>query len=118
MEIPQTVHEGEERMKRSLVLSACLALVAAVSLMGCPANEAQLNVSVNNLHFGVDEATESYETEKQIEVQNTGGSDTNLVFSITPDQPWIEVTPANGSLAGGDAVTVTVTIDRDYAEIK
>lgn len=105
-------------MKRSFVLYACLTFVAALSLMGCPSDEPRLNVSVNNLHFGVNEATESYsyETEKQIEVQNTGGSETNLVFEISTDQPWIEVTPANGSIAGGDAVTVTVTIDRDYAE--
>ncbi len=105
-------------MKRSFITYSCLTLVATLSLMGCPPDVAELGVSMNNLHFGVDVETEVYETVKQFDVLNKGGSDTTLVFAIVVDQPWISVSPENGTIAGNDSMTISVTIDRSYTETK
>lgn len=108
-------------MKRFSVTVMILALVfAAVGLTGCP-KQPRLAVSVKNMHFGVVEGpipgTQVYETERTFEVWNCGAPDTTLVFTVSADQPWIEVTPTNAQSTGkDDKVTVTVTINRDYDE--
>lgn len=88
-----------------------VALVVPVSgfLMGCPP-EAALGVSATVHHFPVNETTWTFE------VFNDGSKGTTLVFNITTDRGWIQVNPANGQSTGEDnPVTITVTIDRDYA---
>ena len=105
-------------MKRSFIVYSCLTLVVALGLMGCPPDVAKLEVSMNNLHFGVDVNTGEYETVKQFNVLNAGGADTTLVFAIVADQPWISVSPENGTISGNDSLLISVTIDRNYTETK
>ncbi|HNR32350.1 MAG TPA: hypothetical protein PKI11_15770 [Candidatus Hydrogenedentes bacterium] len=97
-----------------LVLTVLLA-VASLSLTGCPKRPA-LGVTATVHHFGVD-GLGNYETTWQFDVFNDGAKGTTLVFNVTADRGWIQVSPASGQSTGKtDPVTVTVTIDRDYAE--
>ncbi len=102
-------------MKRfSFVLAVVLA-VASLSLTGCPKRPA-LGVTATVHHFGVDNLG-NYETTWQFDVFNDGAKGTTLVFNVTTDRGWIQVSPVSGTSTGeNNPVTVTVTIDRDYAE--
>lgn len=106
-------------MKRLSVLSCLLTITAATLLTGCP-QAPVLKVSTNTLRFGVDDANPStLETVQTFTVFNNGARDTTLVVNITANQPWISATPSNATSTGADdVITVTVTIDRDYSNLK
>ncbi|WP_156935433.1 BACON domain-containing protein [Pseudonocardia spinosispora] len=46
-----------------------------------------------------------------VTLSNTGQS--QLSWNATPTDPWLKVSPANGSLAGGAVQQLTVTVDRN-----
>lgn len=108
--------EGRSMKHFSLGL-ALFAMVAGVVLTGCPKKPA-INKLPASHHFGVDNAS-NYETTWQFDVYNDGAKGTTLVFNVSADQGWIQVNPTSGQSTGKDnPVTITVTIDRSYAEAK
>ncbi len=97
-------------------------LAAGLGLAGCPKSP-QLDVSAATLHFGLVEGTVPgtmvYEVEKTVQVWNGGAAGTSVVFDVSADKPWIQVTPPHGQSDGAsDKVAVTITIDRSYTEAK
>lgn len=102
-------------MRQFSFLFAVLLVAASLSLTGCPKRPA-LGVTATVHHFGVD-GQGNYETTWQFDVFNDGARDTTLVFNVTTDRGWIQVSPTSGQSTGeNNPVTITVTIDRDYAE--
>jgi len=66
-----------------------------------------LFVSPTTLNFGLDQ------TSLPLIIKNNGGGALSWNISESPDKLWITgISPTNGSLNGGESVTVTVTVDR------
>ena len=87
---------------------------AVVVLAGCP-GQPVVEVSATSHHFGVT-PPDTYETVWTFEVWNANSGGTTLVFEAAATKAWIDVAPPTGQSTGpDDKVTVTVTIDRDYA---
>lgn len=68
-----------------------------------------LSVSQTSLDFG------SLSASKTITIQNTGGG--TLSWSITKDQPWIEVTPIAGTTTT-ETDTIAISLDRSHPDIQ
>ncbi|MCC6144384.1 MAG: BACON domain-containing protein [Candidatus Hydrogenedentes bacterium] len=94
-----------------------VAALAVVTLAGCPPRGPVLDVESNVHHFPCDELTGVCETTWDFDVFNRGTG--TLVFDVTVSEPWINVTPTGGTISEGEPpVTVTVTIDRDFSNLK
>ncbi len=92
------------------------ALAATLVLSGCPFGP-RLNVSTDVLRFDFDTVSQNYETVETFVVSNTGRSE--LEFTIASDQPWVTVSPASGTAITSETpVTITVTVDREFSELK
>lgn len=104
-------------VKKNVWVGASL-LLASTLLAGCPPAP-KLGVSATSHHFGIDTNTQEYETVFAFQVFNNGTDGTELVFNVTPSEPWISVdVPDTTSTGKDDKVTITVTIDREYSEAK
>jgi len=106
-------------MRRLPVFISVVMVGAGLLLSGCPRIGVVNDVTTH--HFRVIEVAEGvydYETEWAFQVYNTAKlGNTELVFAVTADQPWILVDPVGGISTGeDDPVTINVTIDRDYVE--
>ncbi len=103
------------RSKSLIIMGVALTLVG-MTLAGCPKNAA-LKVSVNTMHFGVTAGPPAeYETVKTFQVWNDGAAGTSVVFNVTAQPAWLTVNPTTGqSHSAADKVTITVTVNRDYA---
>jgi len=104
-------------MKFTKITLALIACVATSLLAGCPPSGPSLDLSASTLHFGIEGG--EYVTSQTIDISNDGASDSTLNFSASSNKPWLTIDPATGTLIGTDGkITVTITIDRDYSELK
>lgn len=105
-------------MMKQLCTTFAMAAMLGTFLTGCP-TQPRLSVSGNSHHFGIIQNTDSYETEWSFQIWNSGKQGTELVVTVTADQPWIDIAAsANTSTGEDDPIDVTVTIDRDYSDLK
>jgi len=92
------------------------ALAATLVLSGCPFGP-RLNVSTDVLRYDFDTVTQNYETVETFIVSNSGRAE--LDFTISADQPWVSVSPSSGTAVTSETpVTITVTIDREFSNLK
>ena len=69
---------------------------------------AHLHLSVNTLNLGLGDETTN--TTMPITLSNLGGG--QISWQSIPDQPWLQISPSNGSFTSEQAAQVTIAIDR------